>query len=85
MKQLNGCDGYASPYRSVHGSYTKTVWLDGVKLYRFSPPESEYLNATLNPENEGFCSPPGNCWDSGVLNNEDCHTSEYSVLSEYSV
>ena len=59
-------------HRTVYGTFDGKQKLHGVTLNRYSAPEEEFENVTLNPNNIGYCVPDGECWDAGVLNNEEC-------------
>ena len=56
--------------RSIYVTYKETRTEKGIKLYRFTPPPEVFANASINPENEGFCVPE--CLDSGVLDVSVC-------------
>lgn len=47
--------------------FEKDVDVKGIPGYRFTPPRSVMASVKENPDNEGFCSPPGKCLGSGVL------------------
>jgi lysosome membrane protein 2 len=44
----------------------------GIELYGFTPSEFFFANATVNPDNAGYCTPPGNCLPAGVMNLTQC-------------
>ena len=62
--------------RSVYGVYSGDVLHDDITLWRFRAPRTILESATENPDNAGFCSPPGNCMGGGVLNMSQCQTCE---------
>uniref|UniRef100_A0AAY5K9H8 Scavenger receptor class B, member 2c n=1 Tax=Esox lucius TaxID=8010 RepID=A0AAY5K9H8_ESOLU len=64
--------------RSIYTTFEEERNVKGVPGYRFSPPSSVFANTT---ENAGFCSPPGNCLGSGVLNVSACKQGAPIVMS----
>ncbi|XP_074651843.1 platelet glycoprotein 4-like [Tubulanus polymorphus] len=69
--------------RSFYIKFDSRVQLKGVDLLRFVQPASVYANATINPDNIGFCMPDdGHCLDSGVLNVSHCRQGAPVFMSE---
>ncbi|XP_070305689.1 lysosome membrane protein 2c [Salvelinus sp. IW2-2015] len=64
--------------RSIYAIYEEESSVMGVPGYRFSPPSKVFANTT---ENAGFCSPPGNCLGSGVLQVSACKQDAPIVMS----
>uniref|UniRef100_A0A8C8EII4 Uncharacterized protein n=1 Tax=Oncorhynchus tshawytscha TaxID=74940 RepID=A0A8C8EII4_ONCTS len=64
--------------RSIYAIYEEEISVMGVPGYRFSPPSKVFANTT---ENAGFCSPPGNCLGSGVLQVSACKQDAPIVMS----
>lgn len=50
----------------------------GFTLWRYTAPDSYVANATVNPDNKGFCTP--NCLDRGLFNMSTCQTSEWAEV-----
>ena len=57
-----------SPSRSGAVIFKKEIEHKGLKLYRFSLSPDLLGSAEEFPENQDFCTPPGNCLKGGVLN-----------------
>ena len=55
----------------------------GISLRRYVGTKSELANATVNPDNIGFCTPRTKCLPTGLLNISNCQTggSQTSFLS----
>uniref|UniRef100_A0A673YAM6 Scavenger receptor class B, member 2c n=1 Tax=Salmo trutta TaxID=8032 RepID=A0A673YAM6_SALTR len=64
--------------RSIYAIYEEESSVMGIPGYRFSPPSTVFANTT---ENAGFCSPPGNCLGSGVLQVSACKQDAPIVMS----
>ena len=61
-------------YSSFYTVYNETYKsFHGIETYGYILDEKLWENATLNPSNQGFCSP--NCLVSGVFNLSKCVTS----------
>jgi hypothetical protein len=59
--------------RSIYGVFNGTSnFLDDIELYRLAANEYIMAHPSINPENAGFCTPPGNCVPSGFLNMTSC-------------
>lgn len=67
--------------RSIKLEYQRDTSVHGVKTYRYHYAPDLLANATVQPDNAGFCVPPGNCLDSGVLNTAPCGEGAPIVLS----
>ncbi|XP_029024819.1 lysosome membrane protein 2c [Betta splendens] len=67
--------------RSLYAQYEGDVTVKGIPGYRFVPPSKVFANATVNPANEGFCVPAGNCLGSGVLNVSTCKQGAPIIMS----
>ena len=68
---------HPSCFRSIEGHFEKDVQTPrGIKLWRFSARLSYLANATVNPDNAGFCTPKDNCLDSGVFNVTACQSGK---------
>lgn len=64
-----------SSYRSIEGVFSEEVTdSHGFTLWRYTSPDSYVANATVNPDNIGFCTP--NCLDKGLFNMSNCQISE---------
>ena len=48
----------------------------GIHVYKFIGSDTCLANATDYPPNAGFCTPAGNCMDTGVLNVSTCLVCE---------
>nr|ASJ26356.1 scavenger receptor class B type I [Meretrix meretrix] len=67
--------------RSVPGVYHRDVTTpQGIHLWRFAGPPSATANATVNPENKGFCTPIENCLGAGVVNISNCQLVDFFNL-----
>nr|AFK11285.1 mLGP85/LIMP II [Callorhinchus milii] len=58
--------------RSMYAVFEKELEVQGIRAYRFIIPKEIFANATENPDNKGFCTPPGNCQPGGVQNVSIC-------------
>ncbi|KAM9331139.1 lysosome membrane protein 2 [Gastrophryne carolinensis] len=67
--------------RSLHVAYNSSTSVKGISAFHFVPPASIFANATVNPDNAGFCVPKGNCLPSGLLNVSQCKQDAPIVLS----
>ncbi|XP_029455769.1 lysosome membrane protein 2 [Rhinatrema bivittatum] len=67
--------------RSASLTYQSSQSVKGIPVYRFVPPSKLFANASVNPENAGFCVPAGNCLRSGVLNISVCKQDAPIFLS----
>ncbi|XP_062618406.1 lysosome membrane protein 2-like isoform X1 [Saccostrea cucullata] len=62
--------------RSIEGIYAEEVTdSHGFTLWRYTAPDSYVANATVNPDNKGFCTP--NCLDKGLINVSNCQTIDF--------
>ncbi|XP_020660876.3 lysosome membrane protein 2 isoform X2 [Pogona vitticeps] len=67
--------------RSLYLNFEKYVTVEGIPAYRFVPPKKFYANASVNPDNAGFCVPAGNCPGAGLLNISGCKEGAPIFLS----
>ncbi|KAM4709131.1 lysosome membrane protein 2 [Discoglossus pictus] len=67
--------------RSIYAVYEKASYVKKIDIFRFSPPAKVFANVSINPENEGFCVPKGNCLPSGLLNVSKCKQDAPIILS----
>ena len=51
--------------RSLYLTYVSNFEIQGIDALQFSVPAEAFLNATLNPDNKGFCTTK--CYPSGIL------------------
>jgi len=59
--------------RSLYGEYNGTRSMkNNIEVYAIAANEYVFANASINPENEGFCTPLGNCLPSGLFNMSVC-------------
>ncbi|XP_030305890.1 lysosome membrane protein 2 isoform X2 [Calypte anna] len=58
--------------RSLYLVYDSSGAVADIPTYRFVPSAMVFANTTVNPDNAGFCVPPGNCPGTGVLNVSIC-------------
>ncbi|XP_060067923.1 scavenger receptor class B member 1-like, partial [Ylistrum balloti] len=64
--------------RSAAGMYSKEVTSpQGIKLWRYIAPPSYLANATVNPDNIGFCTPESKCLNTGMLNISTCQQVDF--------
>ncbi|XP_022343288.2 lysosome membrane protein 2-like isoform X2 [Crassostrea virginica] len=62
--------------RSIEGVFAEEVTdSHGFTLWRYTAPDSYVANATINPDNKGFCTP--NCLDRGLFNMSTCQTIDF--------
>ena len=52
-----------------------------IKLYGYILNEYFFANISINPSNDGFCTPPGNCLVSGIFNLSACVSSRFKVIN----
>ncbi|XP_059682821.1 lysosome membrane protein 2 isoform X2 [Gavia stellata] len=67
--------------RSFYLVYDSSGTVAGIPTYRFVPSAMVFANTTVNPDNAGFCVPPGNCPGTGVLNVSVCKQGAPIFLS----
>lgn len=69
-------------YRSLSGTYDAELENEfGITLWRFAGTKEEMESGRHNPDNIGFCTPPGNCgFDDGLLNLTEPATFDYFHL-----
>uniref|UniRef100_A0A8B9R8N0 Scavenger receptor class B member 2 n=1 Tax=Anas platyrhynchos TaxID=8839 RepID=A0A8B9R8N0_ANAPL len=67
--------------RSFYLVYDSSGSVAGIPTYRFVPSPMVFANTTINPDNAGFCVPPGNCPGTGVLNVSICKQGAPIFLS----
>lgn len=67
--------------RSVRLVYDSSESVKNIPVYRFTPSPDTFANATVNPDNAGFCVPSGNCLPSGLLNVGKCKQGAPIILS----
>ncbi|GFS15818.1 scavenger receptor class B member 1 [Elysia marginata] len=67
--------------RSLSLTFQKEVELHGIPLYKFYAPPITFANVSINPLNAGFCTPPGHCLPSGLLNMTNVYYGVPLVLS----
>lgn len=68
--------------RSIYTVYQKPVTLKGIDLMRYAVPPKVFLDHTLNPDNQGFCTPKGVCLPSGLLNVSSCRQGAPVIMSQ---
>ncbi|KAM4810063.1 lysosome membrane protein 2 [Rhinophrynus dorsalis] len=67
--------------RSLYAVYERSESIKNIPVFRFTPPAKAFANATVNPDNKGFCVPAENCLPSGLLNVSKCKQDAPIVLS----
>lgn len=67
--------------RSSRLDYERDSQVKSVDTYRYHFAEDLFANASIQPNNIGFCVPEGNCFDSGVLNAAACRKGAPLLLS----
>ncbi|KAJ6657480.1 hypothetical protein lerEdw1_002415 [Lerista edwardsae] len=67
--------------RSIYMHFQKYTTVEGIPAYRFSPTSMLFANATVNPDNIGFCVPAGHCLGAGLLNVSACRQGAPIFLS----
>ncbi|XP_063955548.1 platelet glycoprotein 4-like [Lytechinus pictus] len=62
-------------------SYDYSGKIRGVPVSHFSVPSLLYANVSYYPENQGFCTPPGNspCVPNGLLNVSNCQAGNAPI------
>jgi hypothetical protein len=75
------CLLFFKTYRSVPGIFHKTVETSqGIALWRFSGEPKGLANATVNPDNIGFCTPTReNCLGAGLVNISNCQSGKVNI------
>ncbi|XP_052060538.1 lysosome membrane protein 2-like [Mytilus californianus] len=63
--------------RSVSGEWTSNVKVKDISLRRYTAGFMYLANATINPDNIGFCTPESNCMDTGLVNISTCQLIDY--------
>ncbi|CAG2214867.1 CD36L2 [Mytilus edulis] len=63
--------------RSVSGEWTSNVKIKDISLRRYTAGFMYLANATINPDNIGFCTPESNCMDTGLVNISSCQLIDY--------
>ncbi|KAK3591350.1 hypothetical protein CHS0354_040311 [Potamilus streckersoni] len=64
--------------RSVAGVYNgDSLTPQGIKVWRFTAPLNYLQNATVNPDNLGFCTPQNNCLGQGLVNISSCQLVDF--------
>ena len=62
--------------------YNKTEnVLNEIEVWTYAPEEKLFAFHTDNPDNEGFCTPRGNCLLAGVLNLTACQAGVPIIMS----
>ena len=63
-------------YRSLGGVYIDDVYIKDIRLRRYGGRRFDVENATVNPDNIGFCTPKGTpankCIPAGLINSTLC-------------
>lgn len=69
-------------FSSIYGKPAeKTVkYTDDIELMTFSPDAYFFANVSVNPDNAGFCTPPGNCLAAGLLNLTSCLDGKRAII-----
>ena len=70
--------------RSLYVVYNKTDYVtDDIEVYKFGPEAKLFAYYKDNPDNIGFCIPPGpeNCLPAGVLNMSTCQAGAPVIMS----
>lgn len=67
--------------RSIHLAFVEDVEVKGIQAYRFAPPVDVLQAPSINPANEGFCVPKGDCLGTGVLKVSVCREGAPIVVS----
>lgn len=69
--------------RSIYLTYKETTQEQDIDVYKFTVPPKVFQNASVNPDNSGFCYPDSkSCLPSGLLNVESCQKSAPLVYSQ---
>ncbi|XP_005103573.2 scavenger receptor class B member 1 [Aplysia californica] len=58
--------------RSIRGLYYEDVQVKGITVRRYGGDRYDMANATVNPDNIGFCTPRSKCLPTGLLNSTLC-------------
>lgn len=58
--------------RSIRGVYRGEASVQDIALRRYGGDSSDMANASVNPDNIGFCVPQTKCLPSGLLNGTLC-------------
>lgn len=95
--EINGTDGTIFPpfvtksdtkflfstdiCRSLYATYNSEQKLRDIDLLRFTVPSRAFEDHLKNPDNNGFCTPPGVCLPSGLLNVSSCKQGAPVIMS----
>lgn len=64
--------------RSITGAFAKEVQTSqGINLWRYQATYRNLANASVNPDNIGFCTPQDHCLGSGLYNISECTIVDY--------
>ncbi|KAL3859117.1 hypothetical protein ACJMK2_009349 [Sinanodonta woodiana] len=64
--------------RSVAGVYSEdSLTPQGIDVWRFTAPLNYLQNASINPDNLGFCTPQNNCLGQGLINVSNCQLVDF--------
>ncbi|KAL4234338.1 Scavenger receptor class B [Mactra antiquata] len=68
--------------RSVFGIFKSDVQTkQGINLWRFEAPKNYLANASVNPDNVGFCTPDAeHCLGAGLFNGTNCQSVDFFNL-----
>ena len=65
-------------FRSIEGEFVMNVETEqGIPLWRYGSPFSYAANATITPDNIGFCTPQDHCLGTGVVNVTECQIGKH--------
>lgn len=82
MKESETIYAYSTDIcRSLPFDFEQTSHVRGLKTIRYHTTAKAFGNLTVNPDNAAFCTPPGNCLDSGVLNISICKQDAPIIIS----
>lgn len=63
--------------RSLYLTYNSDVSIQGISALQFTVPKELFLNASLNPNNQAFCT--DKCYPTGILDVSVCQNSSISL------
>ncbi|RUS82469.1 hypothetical protein EGW08_009775, partial [Elysia chlorotica] len=67
--------------RSLALTFQHQTETEGIPLYKFYAPPVTFAKPSINPLNAGFCTPPGHCLPSGLLNMSTAYFGAPVVVS----